>query len=158
MSAKGIGAEIERLRAAPEWGENREKTEAGLVGEAARSGEGRGAARVELPRRRGRGGQVAREAPDPVVLCPERLHAAEGPRRAGGKREASREAWLDSRDQFLGAEGALARHEKETTGMLAEHRRRFAPQIEVLESEALARDAARELDEVAAGHGDRATG
>ena len=35
MSERGIGRGTERLKAAPEWVEDREKAEAGLVGEAA---------------------------------------------------------------------------------------------------------------------------
>ena len=148
MSERGIGAELERLKAAPEWVEDREKAEAGLVGEAAEA---------EKAEAKNEATYLAAEA---GVSGWHKQHRIQSffvrrgfmqPTALAGleqKREAGRDAWLESRDEFLGADAALATHEKETTGMLADHRRRFAPQIEVLEGEMLARDAARELDAV----------
>ena len=149
MSQKEIGAEIERLKAAPEWVENREKAEAGLVGEAARS---------EKAEAKNEASYLAAEA---GVAKWHEKHRIQSffvrrgfmqPKALAGleeKREASREAWLESRDQFLGAEGALASHEKETKGMLADHRRRFAPELALLEGEARLREESRELDAIA---------
>ena len=150
MSAKGIGAELERLKAAPEWVEDREKAEAGLVGEAAEA---------EKAEAKNESSYLAAEA---GVAGWHKDHRIQSffvrrgfmqPKALAGleeKRAAGREAWLDSREQYLNADRALDAHEQESKGMLADHRRRFAPQIEVLESEMLARGAARELDEVAA--------